>query len=819
MDLDFRDNAYPVNFDKVPRCRETKKPIYKRRPLKPRRKDGFSMAFIPPTVPEDLVGTRKVRKRKTVKNADSVSMLVEVVEDRKVIKKRKFGLRMDADVLIDEDIVVTPDTLSLDSDSSGLPDMSMDSSGDSDPPDLPMDCDRIRDAPPDEGNNDEDGNSTESANSSMNSSSGADEEMPEDRRTKLAEELFAKFVVSNIRHNSSKAARQEFWAFLDKHADLIGAAKEVSRNRLLPSFQTCSKWIDGKLPPVTIDCAHLRRSSGQIKFDLDMTAFPRKEYRNHRRWALQYEYTRVSSVESIKMLHDLNGQKSSSSIILSVDGVPQDDSSGISLEIVAMRFEGCRCVFPLCIYREQPGASAKKTLKSVLTPVFEDIARSGCTVTKVIADAPYRCKLRNTMGHMSYYSCDYCFGKGTFGSGACAKKMHIGYRAARADKRTSAIHRQIANGLESGFYQLKRDREILKGVRGASLLFTIPELDVINDVPTEWMHMFALGFFKRLFELLFKVKAKDKNKFCQRADRIGIHIFNTLAMYIVGPSEFSRRIREMDYCNFKAQEWRNIAVVYFPVLLKSLHDRPVLLEVVHIMVYIVRAYLEDDAHFREVHNGNLKLTTLSEYFSKLYQKTFGKDNCTYNKHLFDHIDVLRQSGCLTETSAFPFEGFYNQYKQAYTAGTTSICKQGINNVMIRILEGGHTCEKSIKYKEYRDKDPSKCDDSLVYVEGDDFYRIRETYSTTNPITKRKTYGDKFKVSKVDVTNYSAVVNEGRTSLDFSEVGVYKLRNGKDIKDSTDDVTVEIFRKDILGKAVQLHGFIVTVPIHLLVEAD
>ena len=619
-------------------------------------------------------------------------------------------------------------------------------------------------------------------------------------------QFFSKFVFANIQHQTSKAARMAVWDCIDDNFELLKAAKAARPHHTsLPSFIALNKALEAKLPEVIIKCAHMRRSTGEIVYRKGKT-FPKKLFRNKTKWALQYEYTRVATVKDIQRLHDrkMLGRPCSDHVILSIDDVPQDKSSGQSITVLSMRFRGCRCIFPVAIYKPTKYPKKQMTTRDIVMPAVKNILRNGLTIDFFVADAPFRAKLRAMVNHSGYYACDYCEAKG----------RHIGkvkYPASflkRPKFRDPDEHRILVERLEAGELSLQRDKDELKGIKGRSCLLDIPGFDIVNGVPSDWMHLCAEGLFERTFELSMKVyEGKDKNKYCFRNDRVPIEIFNQECIYVRGPSDFSRRVRAMDYANFKAQEWRNLFIAYFPVMLRCLRSSKAMLEVMHVLVYIVRAHMEDDEHFKEVHPQSLRLVDLSKYFAGLYQRTFGRDNCTYNAHVFGHITKLRQLAPLTDTSAFPFESFYHQMKQSYALGTTSMCKQAILNVLMRIQEGGHSCKKPIIYKT---KAASQSDDTLIFTEGHQMFQIRSMEDG----------GTLFRCSKIHKSDYTVMVNDGKTMLDFGQIGVYTYDGVEDYNpaDLAAPNTMEVPKRDVQGKVVLVHGFLVTIPIHVLVEA-
>ena len=108
----------------------------------------------------------------------------------------------------------------------------------------------------------------------------------------------------------------------------------------------------------------------------------------------------------------------------------------------------------------------------------------------------------------------------------------------------------------------------VKGIKGRSVLIDQPGFNFINDIPAEYLHSVSIGLVKRLIELTFNVGANrprnTKRKLTPPAT------FNRLLSDIKVPHEFSRRIRDLDLNVFKAQEFRNLILFLFPVVLECL---------------------------------------------------------------------------------------------------------------------------------------------------------------------------------------------------------------------------------------------------------
>ena len=79
----------------------------------------------------------------------------------------------------------------------------------------------------------------------------------------------------------------------------------------------------------------------------------------------------------------------------------------------------------------------------------------------------------------------------------------------------------------------------------------------------------------------------------------------------------------------------------------------------------------------------------------LYEQLFGATNCTYSIHVVcSHLMQIRNTGPLTERSAFAFESFYGELRRSFVTGMPSTLKQMMQTVYLRRnLNHQYICRK------------------------------------------------------------------------------------------------------------------------------
>lgn len=245
------------------------------------------------------------------------------------------------------------------------------------------------------------------------------------------------------------------------------------------------------------------------------------------------------------------------------------------------------------------------------------------------------------------FRCDYCFAKAVNWREEREQDAQDGERdqRRRPTKRvwpptcigTTRTHENvldIAENLETC--------DNTKGVLGKSILFDIEDFDVVQDVPAEYMHLVCIGFVKKLTELTFLVgKHKNANINYRRVDPKPVLDVGLLSTKV--PSESSRRTRILNFASYKAQEWRNLILWFFSLVIQSL-DPITKRKERQLWVFVafyIRAYVLSDDEFDCVEKSKLKVAQKQIY--ELFVHCFGEKNCSHNVHVFSHLDKVRKA--------------------------------------------------------------------------------------------------------------------------------------------------------------------------------
>lgn len=533
-------------------------------------------------------------------------------------------------------------------------------------------------------------------------------------------------------------------------------------------------------------------------------------------------------------------QENGNLIVISLDGVAETKSTDISLDVYSMKFKGCKDIFPIKIIR--PLNKYAIDNQEQFSYVLESVAENNLEIESVIADNLKRAFIRNSVQFCGRFGCEYCFQPGvsfrstttqetegiiqkiqkqrreisekisqlndeeeieTFQSivknleeaEKIAKKQrpssHTVWPAntRNGEPRTKEKILDIVERLEQGIEMSIAER---KGIKGRSLMLNLENFNYVSGVPTEHMHLLALGLVKRMLELCFSVGESRTRVF--KRPLSSPNVFNEIMKEIKVFHESSRRARKLDLSVMKAQELRNILIFYFPVIKECLHGYDREIKLWEMLAFKVRACILPNIEFE-----NVNLNTIVNYqnqFYVLYEQLFGPKNCTYSVHVASsHLLQMRGSQPLTENSAFIFEAFYAELRNAFQPGTVSVLKQMLQSVLLKRMLTKHECIEKIYYRE---KDTNRECNSLIYVYENNDHHIYQI---------KKIEGDNFICNRLG--NHAYESPHTRT-CNWSSVGVYK-KGGL----SSDDVIID--RHNVDGKVMKVMNLLITCPANVLRE--
>ena len=539
-------------------------------------------------------------------------------------------------------------------------------------------------------------------------------------------------------------------------------------------------------------------------------------------------------------IHNSRCPNSNNHVQVSLDGVTECKSTLNTLDVYSIRFSGCQKVYPIQIVR--PIGKYRVDQKQYLDQFLTDVCSNNCIIDSFMGDNPKRATAKNVKSHSSYFPCEYCVARGKLlnkedreiVNKKCAlNQQKISVQAkleeaqnnndeAEVESLTSVlksvcdsiktVNRKynnivwpsstqnapartmenviaIANRIENG-EKLSPDES--QGIVGRSLLLDIPYFHFVLDVPTEYLHSLCLGVGKRTIELTFNVGENRKRITTRKLSDVAL--FNRLMSEILVVREFSRRARNLDFSVMKGQEYRNIVLFFFPIVIKCIEPQAKERRLWLLLAYMTRACVLPNTEFETFDHDVIEYC--GRHFYNLYEQLFGVLNCSYNTHVVScHMPEMRVHGPLTLTSAFGFESFYGEMRHAFTPRTISPLKQIMSKILMKRTISSHCCKPTIFYSPRESAMESNC---YIYTFNDkqyNFFKIKEINDNSMQC---------FKVGK-----YPKIFPETPT-LNWSNIGVFEAGG-------ISDEIVTVAKHDISGKILRVDNLYITCPINVLEE--
>ena len=453
----------------------------------------------------------------------------------------------------------------------------------------------------------------------------------------------------------------------------------------------------------------------------------------------------------------------------------------------------CRNVYPIRIVR--PIDNFKYNEQEAIENVVLDINESDISIDTATLDNPKRSKIKNAKSACARFGCEYCECPAVnyIDNTMTKSKLTWPPQTMNGRPRTITGIRRIVQSIEEAEEELSDN--YTKGIKGKSVFLNQPNFDMILDVPTEYMHLVCIGNVKRMIEFTYKIgKNRTRNTNRKRCDPKS---FNDLICSVQVLDDFSRRVRNLDTATLKAQEYRNIILFFFPIVLKNIGESEKKeCELWLTLVFMIRSCVIPNEEF-----DNVKRQTIfdaCELFYNLFFELYGQKHCIYSVHVVgSHLLKMRGDVPLTERSAFQFESFYSEMKNLFKSGTNAPLKQILRNTIMKRTLEYHTCKKTIKYCVPSKNAPME-NNSLIYTYENEIYNL---YTIT------EIDGDDFVCKKQGKFQYKPSV---LPNYDWKSIGIFR-------KGPIGDKSFRILRSEVKGKVINVLDILITCPENVLHE--
>ena len=543
-------------------------------------------------------------------------------------------------------------------------------------------------------------------------------------------------------------------------------------------------------PEINMKFVYLNKNNQDVEVVHSKTN-PARRY-NKANYIKLYEEAHVKASDVLK-LHREICPNANSVVIFSLDGVQEANSSNTSMDVFCLKFKNCRNVYPLRLIR--PNDKFKYDEQQEIESVINDIKEADIDIDTAVFDKPKRSVVKNVKSHAARHPCEYC---------ECAAINYIDDTLTKTKltwppvtmngrPRTITAIRRIVNSIEEGDDNLTTND--LKGIKGRSVLLDLENFDFIMDAPCEYMHVVCLGLVKPMLQFTYKI-GSNKQRVTNRP-RSDPKLFNDLISLVQVFREFSRRCRNLDTSIYKAQEYRNVLLFMWPIVIDNIpeefkKERQLWLT----LVFMIRSCVVPNEEYENVSKD--EIIKSCELFYNLYFELFGQTNCTYSLHIVpSHLLKVRGNVPLTERSAFAFESFYSEMKNLFQPGTSSTPKQIISNTLMKRRLEFHKCEKSILYTKESEK-KSMENNSLIYTYSNNTH---EFFVITD------INGEEFTCKRQGKFEYKSPL---LPNLNWNTVGVCR-------KGPIGSETFNIQKNEIKGKAMCVMNMLITCSINVLLE--
>ncbi|XP_041767659.1 uncharacterized protein LOC121591344 [Anopheles merus] len=335
------------------------------------------------------------------------------------------------------------------------------------------------------------------------------------------------------------------------------------------------------------------------------------------------------------------------SIHLFMDGIPLHKGGPTQLWPILMRVVELPLA-PIMMIAVFCGSSKPSCLEAYLRQLVEEANELisaglqiggktlGFKVKAIIADLPARAFVKATTNFNGYHGCMRC---------TCVGEWHragkkIIFDAVGAPLRTDEGFRRREC---PGHHQVWR-----------SPLEDLNKFDMVNDVPTERMHLSDLGVTRRHLCCLVGGKFKTIPNLSP-TDKAAISKFFLKVQF---PSEIHRKLRGLNVLRYwKASEFRSYLHYVSPIIMEEfLGKKPYC----HYLLYFCGITMFSSAFHK--HHWKRASDFLNS-FVRDYGEIYGREHLTNNVHNLQHIaHDVNENGPIDDNSAYDFESFLQTLK-------------------------------------------------------------------------------------------------------------------------------------------------------------
>lgn len=429
-------------------------------------------------------------------------------------------------------------------------------------------------------------------------------------------------------------------------------------------------------------------------------------------------------------------------IAIGIDGLPiSKSSSGQLWPILAYIIPHRKYVFPVGIYygKEKPQDS-NDFLSDYITEII-DLSMNGININNEIkmvtielmcCDAPAKSFVLRVKGHSGFFSCTRCIHEGEY----LNNRVCFPYKKNGSMKRLHQDHVQMR-------YEEHHTSSTI------SCIALIPNADIVNLFPLDYMHLVCLGVTKKLISLWLNTGPTNVRLPSWKIKNITTSLNNIKKCTT---NDFARKPRAIEeFKRYKATEFRQFLLYTGPIVLKNILSDDCYQ---HFMTFSVtlRILLNSNQNSKYLRYAK----KLLEFFVERFQQIYGCQFISHNIHGLLHlVDDYYLHGSLDNCSAFTFENYMKELKGMLRKHETPLqqivrrYEERCNNESIQVID-------PLQFT-FTINEP----DCFFLSKSDDIIHITKLSSKTDTIV-----GQKFE-KKMDFFS---------NPICFSKLNIYKIKN-------------------------------------------
>jgi hypothetical protein len=359
---------------------------------------------------------------------------------------------------------------------------------------------------------------------------------------------------------------------------------------------------------------------------------------------------------------------------INIDGIPLFKSSNQQFWPILGSIESTQDCFVIGIFAGAGKPNSVNQFLDKFVNKFNDISEAGLVVngqtyliqiSAILCDAPARSFILGAKNHTGYSSCGKCDIKGEY------FMNRVIFPFSETNKRTD---------------QSFRNQDDKRHHNEVTIINNLP-INLVKDVPFEYLHLVCLGVVRKLLHLWTKGK-----KCPARLRPHEIELISTKLKSLKSsvPVEFARKPRSLkELENWKGTEFRQFVLYSGPIVLKSVLSQE-LYE--HFICFHVAITILVNPKLCKTLNSYAE--NLLKYFVQTFAQHYGKETLSYNVHGLLHLaEDCSVHGNLDNFSTFKFENKLQEIKKLIRSSNNPL-----QQAHRRIIEREHLEEEECASK-------------------------------------------------------------------------------------------------------------------------